>query len=570
MRNRARWLVVGCALWLVAAPAAGDDVAGAEDVLEAAEQSEGAPPAPDAGTAPSAEPNAPAGAADSFPLSLDDAVALAIENNLDVEIQRFGPLIADTDETIAWGAYDPELFAEFGYSSYKDPNAFTLNRNAFSLTKTTDGVGGFQGLLPWLGSTYDFRFTGQRLTTNSTVQALSPELRSAFSLTLTQPLLRGLIWNQPWTRVKVTHVSQQQSLEQFRTRVMDVIAAVENAYWDLIAREEQKNVAEKSLETAQALLEQSKTEYEVGVASKVKVVESEAGVAEREFSLIRDTNLYKSAQDTLVNLVLGTKFSDDKAVHVQPTDKPDDYIEYDIDTDDAIVRAFDLRPELKSAEQDIERQELQTKFSWSERLPQLDVKLNYGNRGLAGEQNEKARCTFTADPVACMADPTINAIGTTDFEDSLDDFIEQDSKDQFSARALFSIPIPNRSARSQLSKDRLLLRQLESRKRKLEQDIILEVRRAVRNIQSAQEGIEAARRATAAATEQLRAETIRLEYGESTPYDVLQREEDLVQAQSREIAAFQTYRTSITSLNRAQGTILQNRNIAIDAVLPLR
>ena len=103
-------------------------------------------------------------------------------------------------------------------------------------------------------------------------------------------------------------------------------------------------------------------------------------------------------------------------------------------------------------------------------------------------------------------------------------------------------------------------------KRREEQRIILEVRKAVRDLESAQEGIEAARRASAAAAEQLRAERIRLEYGESTPFDVLLREEDFVEAESREINAYQLYRTSVTGLDRAQGTILSNRNIVIEDV----
>jgi outer membrane protein TolC len=591
MRIRAAWLALPSALGLAVAPALADDVAGAADEVEGAEATElpvGVATPAETGDAPDAAEMVAADPARNFPLTLDEAVELALQNNLDVDIQRFGPLIADDDETIAWGEYDPELYAEFGYSSFKDPNAFTLNRTTFSLEKKTDGVGGFRGILPWLGSSYDFSFTGSRTTTNSTIQGLSPELRSSFSLNLTQPLLKGLIWNQPWTRVKTTRIGAQQSLENFREEVMNTVARVEDSYWDLIATEEQKNVATKSLETALALLEQSKTEYEVGVASKVKVVESEAGVAEREFNLIRDENLFKTSQDGLVNLILGTKFTDEAAVNVMPTDRPEDFIEYDLDTEAATVRAFDLRPELVSAQQDIEKQKLQIKFAKNQRLPQFDVRLGYGNRGQAGEQNQNARCGFlsnsaviedplnpgmvvTIDPrQACLDDPSINRIGSRDFEDSLDHFIEQDSADQFSARALFSIPLPNTGARAQVSKDRLLLRQNETSKRRLEQSIILEVRKAVRDIESAQEGIEAARRATAAATEQLRAETIRLEYGESTPFDVLQREEDLVQAQSREIGAFRTYRSSVTALHRAQGTILQNRNIAIDAVRPLR
>jgi outer membrane protein TolC len=121
-----------------------------------------------------------------------------------------------------------------------------------------------------------------------------------------------------------------------------------------------------------------------------------------------------------------------------------------------------------------------------------------------------------------------------------------------------------------VSQAELELRRALTRRRRLEQSIILEVRKAVRDLKSAQEGIEAAERRTVAAGEQLRAEEIRLEYGESTPFDVLLRDRDLVDAESQEIVAFQTYRTSATGLDRAQGTILRSHNIAIDQVRQLR
>ncbi|MGE4607937.1 MAG: TolC family protein, partial [Myxococcota bacterium] len=212
--------------------------------------------------------------------------------------------------------------------------------------------------------------------------------------------------------------------------------------------------------------------------------------------------------------------------------------------------------------------ELEVKFAKNQRLPNFDITVTYGNKGLAGEGNANA-CRFIPDPVdraACLAGP----FESRDFGDSLDDFLGPDATDQFSARAIFSIPIPNTAPRARVSRSQLLLRQLRTEKRRVEQRIILEIRKAIRDITSAQEGIEAARRQTAASAEQLRAERVRLEYGESTPFDVLLRESELVQSQNREIFAFRRYRSSVTDLNRAQGTILRNRNIAIDAVRSLR
>jgi outer membrane protein TolC len=260
---------------------------------------------------------------------------------------------------------------------------------------------------------------------------------------------------------------------------------------------------------------------------------------------------------------------------VKATDRPEDFVHVDIDAASATQRAFQHRPEMAIIDDRIERQIYEKKFAKNQRLPALNVQLSYGNLGLAGKQTDTARCRETTGTIFddCLLNPTHplgKPVPRSSFGDSLDDFLTQDSADQFSARAVFSIPIPNTAARARASQADIELRRIKTEKRRIEQTIILEVRNAVRNMKSTYEGIVAARRSSAASAEQLRAERIRLEYGESTPFDVLQREEDFVQSRSREIDALRLYRVSVTSLHRAQGSILSNRNIVIDAVRALR
>ena len=133
-----------------------------------------------------------------------------------------------------------------------------------------------------------------------------------------------------------------------------------------------------------------------------------------------------------------------------------------------------------------------------------------------------------------------------------------------------TIPIGNVSGRAGVSKAQLELRRAQTELRKLELDIVLDVRRWIRDLKSSLEGIESAEQKRLAAAEQLRAESIRLEYGESTPFDVLQREEVLVDAESQKINALQTYHNSVTNLERAQGTILRTANIVVEEAAALR
>ena len=492
-------------------------------------------------------------------LSLRDAIAMGLENNLGVEVERFDPYISYEETRIAWGAYDPEFFSEFGYSSRKTPTANALagtGATPISSQRSTDGFGGFRGFIPLLGSSYSAQFNGNRDTTNNSFIALSPELGSSYSINFIQPLMRNLIWNQEWTQVNTTRILHEAVKEEFRTAVMDTVRNIEDAYWALIAEDERRRVAEKSLETAQALLDQTQTQFEVGVVSKVEVVQAESGVAQRDFQLIGAKNRYRNAQDVLIDLVLGTGLRAESTLEIEPTDRPDDYVVYEIDLDEAVRQAFSHRPELAAAAREIERREINLKFAQNQRLPQLDAVLSYGQAGIAGDPN--SRCGgLTCTP----------ASRSTSWSKTFSGYSNANS---FTARAMLSIPLPNTAARHTVSRTHLELRRARTQKTRLEQSIILGVREAARNLESAQEGIEAAERARVAAEEQLRAERIRLEYGESTPFDVLLREEVFVDAESGKIAALQVYRTSVTDLARRQGTILRNRNISIDAVGRLR
>jgi outer membrane protein TolC len=484
-------------------------------------------------------------------LSLGDAVAMGLENNLNVEVARFTPRIAEEVHVSAWGAYDPRFSGDLGYLDDEQPNAFSIAGVSRSKTRTLDGGFGVAGLVPMLNATLGVDFSGARTKTNSRVQGLDPQYDSSVTVSASVPLLKDLIWNPTWTAVKTTGVLEDSAREDFRRAVMDVVRNIETGYWDLIAREEELRVAEKSLETAKALLDQTNTQYEVGVVSKVEVVESQAGVADREFNLIRAENLYKRSQDQLIDRVLGRNLTAASRLELEPTDRPEDYVEYQIDVDEAVRKAFQYRPELATARNEVERQDLQKKFARNQMLPQLDLIGSYTATGKTGTGNSDL--SFGAPPP-----------NRGDFGDSIGDWNDSSGGDIYAIRGVVSIPIGNVGARADARRAAFEVRRAQTRLVRTRQDIILEVRDGARNLLSSQEGIEAAKRRQEAAAEQLRAERIRLEHGESTPFDVLLREEDLVDAESQLINAYQLYRSSVTQLDRAQGTILQTRNVTIE------
>ena len=413
-------------------------------------------------------------------------------------------------------------------------------------------------MIPYLGASLNLRFDSTSTKTRSEVLSRDPQYDSSFFITGRIPLARDLIWNAPWTNVKISEIFNRQSREEFRTALMDAVRATVNSYWNLVAARDQVYVAQKSLETARALLDQTETQYEVGVVSRVEVVEAEAGVADREFELIRTANVFRNAQDLVIDIVGGTELAASTSFQFVPTEDPEAYELRRVDVERSVLEAFRKRPELQVEDRRIEQGKIDLKFAKNQRLPQLDLELQYGFVGISGDGNNSLNPAFGAPP------------GDSSYQDSMKDFFKSDGSDNYTVRGVFSIPIPNTAARKRVVRSQLDLRRSKTRRLRLEQNIILEVRAAARLLLASAQGIGAAERRRLAAEEQLRAERIRLEHGESTPFDVLQRETDFVEAESQKIAALQAYRSAEVGLERAQGTILDVRGIVIDDARELK
>lgn len=495
------------------------------------------------------------------PLAIEEAIALSIRNGLEVEVERFGPLIAEANAAGAWGVYDPTVLGDARYEVLKSPNTLVLNSASTNKDALTGGGVGVSQLIPYIGASLQARFDSSSTTTRNSTQALDQRYDSAFFLSGRVPLLRNLVWNQNWTNVTLAGYQSDAAQQQFRQALMDTVQTTVDRYWALVAARDRVRVAQKSLETARALLDQTKTQYEVGVVSQVEVVEAEAGVAQREVELIRTANTFRDSQDELIDSVLGPKLSALTDLQFVPTADLGSYALEPIDVEQSVARAFENRPELQIAANDIEQGEVDLRFAKSQRLPQLDLEGRYGYVGVSGNGNKDL--SFFNTPVA----PPVDSV----YGQSTDDWFTRDGANNYRVQGIFSVPIPNTSARKRVNRSEFELRRSKASRIRLEQGIVLEVRSASRTLYASASGIEAAERRRLAAQEQLRAERIRLEHGESTPFDVLLREEDLVEAESQKINALQVFRSAETALDRAEGTILDSHAIELDAArVPVR
>ncbi|MEE2704095.1 MAG: TolC family protein [Myxococcota bacterium] len=525
---------------------------------------------------------------DELRLTLREAVELGLENNLDLEIERTGPELARARVRQAQGAFDPIGFAEYGHDHLELPIANPV-QNVFSGGQVEDQIvndtwsagAGFQGKLPF-GLSYSSTYGFDKTKTSSSFVALEPEYAPTWMTEITLPLLRDFFYNEPSVNVKRNRISEQISIEDFRSRLMDLVVSIEQAYWGLAAARAEHGVSEKSMQTAIDLLELTRVQYEVGVVSRVNVTQAEAGVAEREFNEIGAENRAENAADVLLDLITRPDLAAYRHTLIE-TENPT-FVEYEISEEQSVARAMQFRPELEAERHRVEESDLSLTLARNQRLPRLDLTASYALRGLSGSQKRPAdqanppfsNCSFDKDGAPIPLGAPCVSTATPDSPDlgfpspaggAHDDFFTAAGSHSWGVMGRVEIPIGNRSARAVEIQRRIEARRARTRLSRLKQTVVLQVREAVRNLLSATRGIRSAERRRVAQQETLRAEEERLRLGDSTPYDVLQFERDLADAERQEIFALRAYRNNIAALERAQGTSLRALGIAIEQEL---
>lgn len=506
-------------------------------------------------------------------ITLDEAVQLALENNLGLQVERLDPAVARERVRETWGAFEPNFVAGYDRQHLETPTASSVQSFfGTSGNRTTEDYhtydAGLQGILPW-GFQYSTSFIQQKLNSDSGFYALDPQYTGTWRSTLLVPLLRNLYWSTPDLFVRRSSITQNITDEEFRTRLTDTAAGVELAYWELAATRALEGSAQSSVKTAQDLVNLTKVQYQVGVVSKVRITEAEAGLAQREFDLIVRANAAQSAQDQLLTAILAPGISDYANTRLQ-TEEPT-FVPYDVDPEAALEKARAQRPELAKAQLQVTNAETDEKYFWNQKLPELNVLGSYTNNGLAGRQKIDA-----GTPIGFRDNPATPGVfdpipieqqdigfGTNRWS-AYNNFLGGSGDHSWGVTAALTVPIGNDSADARYVQSRIQLRRAKTALRIEEQNVVVDVRNAVRDLRSAIDGVKAAQRATAASAETLRAEQERLRLGDSTPHDVLQFETDLSTAQSNEIRALQVYRSAITRLERAQGTLLEKLRVRVE------
>jgi len=488
-----------------------------------------------------AQAPAQAPAATTHQLTVDDAVAMALESNLSIKADRLSPQIQDYSVAQARANWAPVVFTGFRkLSDATPPNSF-LAGSAATITNSSFGnTTGVQQQLPWGGGNYDVRWSGSRSETTSFTN-FNPQLSSSFDVTFTQPLLANFgidsVRRQVWTSQNLREISDVQ----LRQNIVVTTRNVRNAYWDLVAAIANLEVAQQALDLARQSLKDNQTRVEVGTMAPIDIIEAEAEVARNEESVIVATTGIERAQDQLRVLISNPEQPDFWTMRIEPTEQAV-MVPTTLDVDAAVGNALANRGDLVTARRQLDNTLIDVKYYKNQRMPALDLNLSYGMVGLGGTQFQFADTGFPPE-----------IIGQTErsFGSVLNDVFGNDYKN-WSVGFQISYPIGMSTADAGLAQARLQQAQAETNLQNMEMLITTSVRDVARQVTTNQKRVEATQKARELAERRLEAEQKKFNVGLSTTFVVFQLQRDLASQRAREVAAIIDYNKSLVDFEAVQ------------------
>ena len=338
-----------------------------------------------------------------------------------------------------------------------------------------------------------------------------------------------------------------------------MIFQVVQAYWNLVFLREDLEVRRTSLALAEALREQNENLFSAGQVRSVSLHEARAGVFEREEDVIRFENEVARAQDLLKVLL----YADLSTVTLIPGDALDD-VTVDLDPQRSYDLAASARPELLRLQREIELRGHEKNFATNQVRPRLDLNVQYGMTGLSGRPN-RTLVNPGSPELGTAGDTVAGSVfaGITRPLGAFNSFFTGDGFDYWNVELRLELPLRNRTAEARLADANLRLRESEVTLAALRERVVLQVRDAIRNIETAGQSVDAAREAVRFVEEQLLATRVQFAAGLTTSYEVLRVLDTLAQARRRELRGLMDHNIARAALRAAEGTMLDYYNIEV-------
>lgn len=486
-------------------------------------------------------------------MTLGEALETALKNNLDLVAARKDPAIAEYNVTFEASAFDPTLGASISHREVKgEPsNVFVSDR-----IKTDNADVSWVDKLRF-GGEYSVTLGTSKDDAPNQFRSYNPAYSSTLAFSYRMPLLRGFGVETNTQGLILAQRNLEISRETLRQQAHATMIEVESAYWNLLATQAALDVARSSMKLAQDLYDLNKKRVEVGTLAPIEITQAEAGVASREEGVIVAETALLNAEDNLRRLLSIPPGDPMWTKRILPTDRPV-INPRALDLDKALEEALEARPEIISARKDLENRKLDTRVAKKGLRHGLDLAAGITPAG----NNLKETIVVDPDGVPNSGDESLQTV-TGGIGESFSEIPKFRNYD-WSVGLTYSYPIGNRAAKSRYAIAKLGEEKTELGLQSLEETIRVDVRTAIRNVESGVKRVQAAESSTVLQKKKLEAEQKKYENGISTSFEVLTFQNDLANAQLGEIRAKLDYVKSLAELERAKGTLLEARGLKLE------
>lgn len=558
-------------------------------------------------------------------LSLNDAIALGLADNLDIAIARYNLPIADTDilrtkagsgnfgvplglvqgtpggggiaataaasgtgaggTTVGAGgvgvgasgvvnttlgagpqldSWDPIVTGTLQVEHATTPQASSfVSGSSVALQNTTTGNFIYtQGFST--GSLLQIGYNNLRLTSNSPRSSLNPALQSSFRMTIRQHLLQGWGWAINRRFLIIANNQKRATQESFRQQISSTVSQIEDIYWDLVAAYEDVRVKERSLALDQKTLADNKKQVEIGTLAPISIVQAESAVATDQQNLLTSRTTLQLQQLFMKNAISRNMVvgSDLMKAEIIPTDTVVvPEQEVPIDVEALIQRAFENRPDFIEQKINLQNRQLSIRGANNILRPSVDVLGFYGASSISGIQNPLGVCGPGQTPANSGCTPA-GTIPPGGFGNAFTNLFNSTGPDKGVAIQII-IPIRNRTGQAEQVRSQLEYRQAELSFKQLQNNLALSIRNEVFAMEQDRARIIAAREAQRFAEQNLDAEQKKYTLGASTSFNVMSMQAALAVAQENTIAAEIAYAKQRVQLDLDTAQTLDNNNIVL-------
>ena len=488
-------------------------------------------------------------------LTIDEAVRLALDNNLSIQVARISPQIQDLSVALARAAWVPTLSTTVQGSSTDTPNTSFLSGSQGD--KTTNGrlvsTVGLAQPTPWGGS-YSVGWDSTRSTTTNLFSNFSPLLSSSLAISLRQPLLRNYSIDGLRQQLLTSQKTREISDVEVQQTVATTSRAVRDAYWDLAYALASLAVQQQSLDLARESLRETNARIQIGTIPPIDAVEAQAEVALREEAVIVAQAQIDTSQDALRALVFNPSAPDFWTTRIEPTDQPS-FQPVTVDVDAAVRSALQMRTDLQQARRSLESNDIGVRYFQNQLLPDVTASFDYGLTGLGGTQF--LRGSGFPGPIVGENQRRFGAV--------LGDLFTN----RFPTWTLalnVSYPLGRSQQEASLARARLQTSQGQTQLRNAELQVVTQVRNVSRQVQTNQKRVDSTRASRLLAEQRLDAEQKKLAAGTSTNFIVFQVQRDLAQARNNELSAVLDYNRSLVDLETIQQAPIAGATGGVTAV----